>query len=237
MRYVLMRALIIALSLSALAAAPAFAAESGTTEPKPAEKTETKPAEKTETKPGDAMIGRVTLEQALAEKVLGKKEAPITILAFESLTCPHCAAFHRETLPELKKQYIETGKAKLVFMDFPLDNRAMIASMLARCVGEERFFAVVELLFSSQRRWALVPDGNEFIKELGRIGRFGGLTEEQFQSCMRSEPLFNALKDRRTKFGDQYEISSTPTFVINGQKIVGAQPFAEFEKILKPLVK
>lgn len=236
MRYVLMRALVIALSLTAFAAAPALA-ETGTTAPKPAEKTETKPAEKTEKKPADAMVGRVTLEQALSEKVLGKKDAPITILAFESLTCPHCAAFQRETLPEIKKKYIETGKVKLVFMDFPLDNRAMIASMLARCVGNNRFFAVVELLFSSQRRWALVPDGKDFIKELGRIGRFGGLTEAQFQSCMRSEALFNALKDRRATFSDKYEIRSTPTFIINGQKIVGAQPFSEFDKILKPLVK
>jgi len=217
LRKILMKHLILALPLLALAGLPANAAEKE--QPKPA---------------AGKMAGRVTLEQALADKVLGKKDAPITILAFESLTCPHCASFHRNTLPQLKKEYIETGKAKLIFIDYPLDGRAMLASMLARCSGDERFFAIVEMLFGSQQTWGRAQD---VMGELGRIGRFGGMTEEEFKSCMANKALFDGIRKRQLAADKAHSIRSTPTFVINGKKLLGAQPFAEFDKIMKPMVK
>ncbi len=182
----------------------------------------------------DKLAGRVTLKEALAEKVMGRKDAPITILAFESLTCPHCASFHRNTLPQLKKEYIETGKAKLVFIDYPLDGRAMLASMLARCSGKERYFAIIEMLFNSQQSWARAKD---VMGELGRIGRFGGMTADEFKSCMANKALFDGIRKRQLEARTKHDIRSTPTFVINGKKLVGAQPFAAFDRVMKPIVK
>ena len=217
LRKVLMKLLIFALPLLAFAGSPAGAAENG--KPKPAT---------------EQMAGRVTLKEALADKVLGNKDAPITILAFESMTCPHCAAFHRDTLPQLKKEYIDTGKAKLVFIDYPLDGRAMLASMLARCSGDERFFAIVDMLFGSQSTWARSKD---VMGELGRIGRFGGMTADEFKSCMANKALFEGIRKRQLAADKEHNIRSTPTFIINGKKLLGALPFADFDKLMKPMVK
>lgn len=208
LRKVLMKLLIFALPLLALAGLPAAAAE--------------------------PMAGRVTLKEAMADKVLGKKDAPITILAFESLTCGFCAAFHRNTLPQLKKEYIDTGKAKLVFIDYPLNGRAMLAAMLARCSGDDRFFAIVEMLFTSQSTWARSKD---VMGELGRIGRFGGMTAEEFKSCMANKALFDGIRARQLAADKEHSIRSTPTFVINGKKLLGALPFTEFDKLMKPMVE
>ena len=240
MRKLLMTSLGLALPLALWAGAPAYAAGSGDTKKAMETKKEgdKKEADKKETKaPDEPMVGRVTLKEALADKILGKPDAPITILAFESLTCPHCATFHRNTLPQLKKEYIDTGKAKMVFVDFPLDGRARLAAMLARCTGNERFFPVIELLFASQQQWATRPGIKEFMAELGRIGRFGGLDQAQFDSCMNSRELHDGIVSRQSEADKKYKIRSTPTFVINGQKVLGAQPFEVFDKVMKPLVK
>lgn len=265
MRKLLMTSVALALPLAFVAGAPSYGAESGSTaktpetkstpaESKPAESKETKKepaktdakeagkeAEKkaaTETKESkEPMAGAVTLKEALADKILGDPNAPITILAFESMTCPHCATFHRNTLPQLKKAYIDTGKAKLVYIDFPLDGRARLASMLARCTGNDRFFPVIELLYASQQQWATRPGVQELMGELGRIGRFGGLNEAQFQNCMNNRALHDGIVSRQAEADKKYQIRSTPTFVINGQKVLGAQPFEVFDKVMKPLVK
>ncbi len=174
-----------------------------------------------------------TNEQALAQKVMGRQDAPITILAFESRTCPHCASFLRETLGQLKTEYIDTGKAKLIFIDFPLDPRAMVASMLARCTAKSRFFGMIEILFHNQRKWAGAQD---FKAAMLQISKIGGLTESEFDACMKNEALYNGIRKAQEEAQKTHSISSTPTFVINGTKIVGAQSFAEFDKVMKPMV-
>ena len=262
MRKLLMMSVALALPLAVMAGAPSHSAESGSTAKAPATKAaptesketktdgDKKAAEKADPKkdgekkaateakqPNEPMAGAVTLKEALADKVLGDPNAPITILAFESMTCPHCATFHRNTLPQLKKEYIDTGKAKLVYIDFPLDGRARLASMLARCTGNERFFPVIELLYASQQQWATRPGIQELMGELGRIGRFGGLNEAQFQNCMNNRALHDGIVSRQSEADKKYQIRSTPTFVINGQKVLGAQPFEVFDKVMKPLVK
>lgn len=182
---------------------------------------------------GPATAKMASTEEALSEKILGKADAPITILAFESLTCPHCAAFHRDTLGQLKKAYIDTGKAKLIFIDFPLDARALAATMLARCTGNERFFPMLDILFSSQEKWASSPN---FMAAMEQMSRLGGLTESEFQACMRNEALYDAIRKRQEEAQKTHSVSSTPTFVINGVKVLGAQPFAEFDRIMKPML-
>ncbi len=183
---------------------------------------------------GPAAAAMASTEEALALKVMGKEDAPITIFAFESLTCPHCATFHRETLGQLKKEYIDTGKAKMIYIDFPLDSRATAASMLARCTGKDRFFGMIEILFRTQRKWAGARD---FQAAMLQISRIGGLTESEFDACMKNEALYNGIRKAQEEAQKTHSISSTPTFVINGVKIVGAQSFAEFDKVMKPMLR
>lgn len=172
-------------------------------------------------------------EEALALKVMGKDDAPITIFAFESLTCPHCAAFHRDTLEQLKKEYIDTGKAKLIYIDFPLDLRATVASMVAHCTGKDRFFGMIQILFHNQQQWAGAKD---FKAAMLQISKIGGMTESEFDVCMKNEALYNGIRKAQEEAQKTHSISSTPTFVINGTKIVGAQSFAEFDRVMKPMV-
>jgi protein-disulfide isomerase len=162
------------------------------------------------------------------DHVLGKADAPITIIEYASLTCPHCAEFERDTLPKIKEAWIDTGKAKLIFRDFPLDGLALRAAMLARCAPPERYFAFIDTLFQSQATWAR----NDWEPALGRIGKLGGVSDEQFQKCMKDDSLGNAVVAMRSAASDQYGVDSTPTFFVNGTKLVGAQSYAAFEKAL-----
>jgi protein-disulfide isomerase len=179
-----------------------------------------------------------TTEKAdpMSERVLGDPNAPITILEYSSLTCSHCASFHANTLPQLKKDYIDTGKAKLVFRDFPLDRVALQAGMLARCSNPERYFGFLDVLFKSQDKWARASDPT---KALAQNGKLAGVGDEQFNACMTNEPLVNKIIERRLEAEKKYEVQSTPTFIImrgdTTEKVVGAQPITEFARVLDKL--
>jgi protein-disulfide isomerase len=183
-----------------------------------------------------AAAAMVDTAEALSEKVLGKADAPVTIQAFESLTCPHCAAFEKETMPEIKKEYIDTGKVKLVYNDYPLDGRALLAAMVARCAGNARYFGMLALLFSTQDNWAHAKTPEEFLAQLNKVARLGGLTDEEFTACTKNQALFNGIRERQQAADKKFNIDSTPTFVIGDQRIVGSQPFAEFKKIIDPML-
>jgi len=190
-----------------------------------------------ETKSDGPMVGLVTLKVALADKVLGKKDAPITILAFESLTCPHCQSFHSGAWPTIKKEYIDTGKAKIVFHAVFGGVRAQFATMLARCVPDDRHFAMIELLYRNQAKWSRANNAEELFAQLKPIGRLVGMNDAQFKSCMDSKELYRGLGRMRDELDAKYKIQSTPTFVINGKRLIGAQPFEEFDKLMKPMTK
>ncbi len=162
------------------------------------------------------------------DRVLGKAEAPITIFEYASLTCPHCAEFDRETLPKIKQNWIDTGKAKLVFRDFPLDGTALRAAMIAHCAPPERYFAFVDTLFQSQSSWVR----NDWEPALERIARLGGMTEDEFKKCLADQELGNSIVASRATATDDYKVESTPTFFINGTRFVGAQPYEAFDKAL-----
>ena len=172
----------------------------------------------------------------LSERVLGDPNAPITILEYSSLTCPHCATFHANTLPQLKKDYIDTGKVKLVFRDFPFDRAALQASMLARCSNPERYFGFLDVLFKSQNKWAGASDPAQ---ALAQTGKLAGVGDQQFKECLANEALANKLIERRLEAEQKYQVQSTPTFVImrgdTVEKIVGAQPIAEFARVIDKL--
>lgn len=165
------------------------------------------------------------------DHVLGKESAPITIIEYASLTCPHCAEFDRDTLPKIKENWIDTGKAKLVFRDFPLDGLALKAAMLARCAPPDRYFAFVNTLFQTQRTWEMANNPEQ---ELGRLAKLGGIGEDQFKKCMADEKLADAVTASRYTAEKEYGVDSTPTFFINGAKMNpnGAQPYDVFDKVL-----
>lgn len=170
----------------------------------------------------------------MSERVLGKPDAPITIIEFASLTCPHCKDFDLNVLPKLKTAYIDTGKVKLIYRDFPLDGRALLAAMVARCAPKERYYAFLDALFRSQDTWARAQDT---LQALGQVARVGGMSQEDFDACIKNKDLFEAIKKDATDAQQQYKVESTPTFIINGKKMDGAHSFESFETALKPLLK
>lgn len=168
--------------------------------------------------------------QELPDMVLGKPDAPITIIEYASLTCSHCATFHKETLPRIKSEWIETGKAKLIYRDFPFDGWALGAAMLARCSGPDRYFAFLDTLFRTQEQWA---GSKNPLEALRGIAKLGGMSEPQFNACINDQQMLQAIQARRMDAEKKLGVDSTPTFFIGDQKISGAQPYAEFDKALK----
>lgn len=166
----------------------------------------------------------------LAERALGRADAPVTIVEHSSLTCPHCADFHAETLPKIKEAYIDTGKVRLVFSDFPLNRLALGAAMVARCVDEDRYFGMLDTLFRSQRSWAA---SEQPLAELERLARFAGLTGDEFTACLDNRTLLQGIQERARAAQQAYGINSTPTFIVNGRKVVGALPYDEFEAAIE----
>ena len=171
----------------------------------------------------------------LPENMLGNTNAKVTIVEYASMTCPHCAAFHATTYPELKKKYVESGLVRFVFREFPLDPRAGAASMLARCAGPDKYFQMLEVLFKRQEQWAFVKGSP--IDELKSIARQTGMSEDAFNTCINDKKMLEALEVIRNRGSEQYGVSSTPTFFINGKKLSGGQDLAAFDKIIEPLLK
>jgi len=154
--------------------------------------------------------------------VLGSNDAPVTMIEYASFTCPHCAAFHRETLPQLKTDYIDTGMVRLAFRHFPLNGLDLQAGMMATCMGDDVYLRTVDVLFANQQEWA-VQEGA--LEELARIGRMAGLTEEAFNECVNDEELAQQIVARRQEAIDTFNVQSTPTFVVNGEVLPGNRPY------------
>jgi protein-disulfide isomerase len=180
-------------------------------------------------------VADLDVEAALKDRIMGDPNAPVTIIEYASLTCPHCAGFHNDSMDELKQRYIDTGKAKLIFRDFPLDGLALRASMMARCAEDDRYFGFIEVLFRSQSNWAQ-PDLARGMQALQQIGRLGGMSAEDFEACMENEELIDGILTMRQEGAETFDIGSTPSFVINGKTYPGAMPVDEFAAILDPLI-
>jgi protein-disulfide isomerase len=156
------------------------------------------------------------------DRVLGKADAPITIFEFFSLTCPHCADFSQHTFPKLKAEWIDTGRAKLVYRDYPLDRNALKAALVARCGPPERYPAFVETLFQQQMAWGQQTDP---VPALRRIAKLGGISDEQLDKCLADDALSKAIVAGEYEAQKTYGVESTPTFFINGKKLVGAMTY------------
>lgn len=164
------------------------------------------------------------------DRILGRADAPITIFEYASLTCPHCAAFNADTLPRVKLDWIDTGKAKLIFRDYPLDRLALNAASVARCVPTDRFFEFIDSLFRNQANWF---DANDSDKSLARVAKLSGLGQEQVDTCLKDDKLTNFIVGERFTADSRYGVKSTPTFFVNGKKVVGEVPYADLNEILR----
>ena len=170
---------------------------------------------------------------SLGDMSLGKADAPVTIVEYASMTCPHCAHFHETTYPELKKRYIDTGKVRFIFREFPLDPLAAGASMLARCAGKDKYFALIETLFQQQRQWAV----DKPIPPLMAIAKQAGFTEQSFNTCLADQKMLDALNTERSRAADKFGVNSTPTLFINGKVQKGGASIEELVKIVDPMLK
>ncbi|MDX2103411.1 MAG: DsbA family protein [Alphaproteobacteria bacterium] len=147
------------------------------------------------------------------DRVLGNREAPVQIIEYASLTCPHCADYKANTFPEIKRNWIDTGRVRYVYRDFPLDQVALQASVIARCAPEERYFPLLEALFQTQGQWATASDP---VAALRRIGRLSGMTEERMTECLADQSLQEAVLRQRLGGAQTFAVSGTPTILING---------------------
>jgi len=174
--------------------------------------------------------------EALPDMVLGNDKASVTVIEYASMTCPHCANFQQSTFPELKKRYIDTGKIRYIFREFPLDNLAAAASMLARCAGKDdkdKYFALVDTLFHQQRQWAVEKP----IPPLLAIAKQAGFTEQTFNACLANQQILDGIESVRKRAVDTFKVQSTPTFFINGTAYPGAMSIDEMAKLIDPQLK
>ena len=167
------------------------------------------------------------------DHVLGDPKAPITLIEYASLTCPHCAHFSVAVLPELKKKWIDTGKVKLIYRDFPLDQTALKAAQLAECAGKDKYFGVIDMIFETQPKWATASDP---IAELAKSLRIAGMGDAEVKACLANDAVANGVvADYRG--GETLGVNSTPTLFINGTEFKGARSVEELDATFSKLVK
>lgn len=210
------------------AQAPAPEAPAAPVTPAPA----TPPAVAAPAPSGKVDMAKLLEQGALPEKVIGDANAPVTIVEYASMTCGHCANFHNDTLPAIKEKYVDTGKARIVFREFPFDPRAEAGFMLARC-ADDKYFAMVDVLFKQQRNWAAVDNAREALLQIARLA---GFSQEKFEACLTDQKLLEDVRAVRTRGADDFGIDATPTFFINGNKYSGALKVAEMSAIIDSLL-
>jgi len=169
----------------------------------------------------------------LGDEVLGKPDAPVTIVEYASMTCGHCATFHTKTYPILKQRYIDTGKVRYIMREFPLDPLAAAGFMLARCAGKDKYYPMIEVLFQKQDQWAV----QQPIPPLTAIAKQAGFTQESFEACLSDQKVLDGIEATRTRGSEKLGVNSTPTFFVNGKIMRGAVSIEELEKEILPLLK
>jgi protein-disulfide isomerase len=168
------------------------------------------------------------------DRILGKPDAPITIVEYASLTCPHCRHFTIEVLPKVKEKWIDTGKAKLVLRDYPLDEPALRAAMIARCAPPAKFYGFIDQIFAEQQKWALAPD---YKAALAKLVLLGGMSKAQFDRCLADKAGEERVLQSRLTATQQLGVSSTPTFFIDGAKFEGDPSVEGFDAALTRAAK
>ncbi|MEH2567533.1 MULTISPECIES: DsbA family protein [unclassified Bradyrhizobium] len=178
----------------------------------------------------------VAKPQSLPDMGLGPANATVTITEYASMTCPHCANFNETVFPKIKSEYIDSGKIRYVFREFPLDIKAAAGSMLARCIAKDdapKYFAVIDLLFKQQSEWVV----KNTTETLTRIGKQAGLTQQAVEDCLKDQALLDKIAADQKFANEVLKVNSTPTFFINGEMVKGETSFEEFDKKIKALLK
>lgn len=169
----------------------------------------------------------------LGDQTMGPDNAPVTVIEYASLTCSHCAHFAETTFPKLKEKYIDTGKVRFIFREFPFDPVAAGAFMLARCAPKDKYFPLIDLLFANQQHWAVEKP----LQPLLGIAKQVGFTEDSFKACLANQKVLDGIEWVRNRAADKFKVDATPTFFVNGQKVSGAVSIDEFDKIIQPYLK
>jgi len=167
---------------------------------------------------------------AFGEMTLGPDTAKVTVIEYASATCPHCAAFHNETFEALKKEYIDTGKIKFVFREFPHQDAALAAFMLARCAPKEKYFPLIDVFFETQPEWTQNP-----LEGLNKIAQQAGFTKESFEACMKNETMAKDILAVRSK-AEGFGVTGIPTFFVNGERFEGETTIEAFRAKIDPLL-
>ena len=178
----------------------------------------------------------VAKPQSLPDMALGPATAPVTVTEYASMTCGHCAHFNETVFPKIKSEYIDSGKIRYVFREFPLDIKAAAGSMLARCIAKDdagKYFAVIDMLFKQQNDWV----SKNTTETLTRIGKQAGLSGQAIEDCLKDQTLLDKIEADRKYAAEVLKVNSTPTFFINGEMVKGATSFEEFDKKIKALLK
>lgn len=186
---------------------------------------------KPDTPPPSASSTDPAIRMMMGQRSVGNAEAPVKIIEYSSLTCSHCGAFHREHFEKIKAEFVDTGKAQFIFKEFPLNPPALDASMVLRCMPEDKFVNFMNLLFQEQDKWAYSDTYKDSLRQYAKLG---GMSDEQFDSCLANTALKEAIIGDMKAGGDQYKVQSTPSFVVNnGQRVlVGNQPIEAFAEAI-----
>jgi protein-disulfide isomerase len=182
---------------------------------------------------GEVPIAELMTPGPLGDQAQGAADAPVTIIEYASMTCPHCSHFHETTYPEMKKKYIDTGKIRFIFREFPLDPLATAASMLARCAGGDKYFPLIETFFAQQKDWVVQKP----LQPLFAIAQQAGFTQQSFNECLANQQMENGIVESRTRATTKFNVNSTPTFFINGKIFRGALTPEELDKQVAPYLK
>ena len=175
----------------------------------------------------------LAVEGPAGDVVIGSENAPVKVIEYASMTCPHCAHFEATTFPELKKRYIDTGKVRYTLREFPLDALAAAGFMLARCAGNDKYMPIVETLFAKQPQW-VVKDPVPPLKE---IAKQFGFTDESFNQCLTNQTVLENIQAVRDRAAQKLGVNSTPTFFVNGKRLVGDVSFDDMAKAIDPYLK
>jgi len=168
--------------------------------------------------------------------VLGSDKAVVKIKIFSSLTCPHCANFHIKVVPELKKEYIDSGKAQIIFIDFPLDEAAFNAAKLLHCSDKEKQMEFLNIIYATQNKWANGSNINDINNNLKKIVRNLGISSMQFDKCLIDEAISDKILNNRIEANQKYSINSTPTIIINEKKLEGSTNFKNIKKKIEKII-
>lgn len=190
---------------------------------------------------GDVDMAEVLKPGPLPEMAIGQENAPVTIVEYMSMTCPHCATFHNTTFDEIKTKYVDTGKARFIIREFPFDPRAAAAFMLARCMPSNpqepstaaQYFPMVSMLMKQQNTWAAAEDGRAALLQMSKLA---GFSQEGFQACLTNQQLLDDVNATMKRGADEFGVNSTPTFLINGKRYAGAMSVESMSALIDSLL-